>query len=68
MTDLVVAATFIDRAEALIARTARIRGLDLLGTMPHFTFAEGGCRVQVRTEDLEAARAILRDAQLAVDS
>jgi len=72
MPDLVTIATFIDRAEAIIARSLlEAEGLfplipeaHTLSVLPHLIHAEGGYRLQVREEDAETARGILRDAQL----
>lgn len=71
--DLVTIATFVDRAEAIIARSLlEAEGLyplipeaHTLSVLPHLIHAEGGYRLQVRAEDAEKARGILRDAQIA---
>ncbi|MGE0045080.1 MAG: DUF2007 domain-containing protein [Hyphomonadaceae bacterium] len=69
MADLVVAATFLDRAEALIARGlleseglfAVVPEFDQLGVMPYLIHAEGGYRVLVRDADEAKAKAILAE-------
>lgn len=69
MPDLVVAAIFLDRAEALIARglleseglLAVVPEFDQLGAMPYLVHAEGGYRVLVRDADEVQAKAILSE-------
>lgn len=73
MTDLVVVAQFQNHAEALIARSllesegllAFVAEHEALSALPHLIFGQGGYRLQVPVDDLETARAILRDAKLA---
>ncbi|NWG52796.1 MAG: DUF2007 domain-containing protein [Hydrogenophilaceae bacterium] len=73
MSDLVVIARFRDGPEAHIARSlleseglmAFVAETEALGALPHLIFGQGGYRLQVASEDVDAALAILRDAQLA---
>jgi hypothetical protein len=72
MADLVIAARFVEHAEALIARSllesegvfAFAPDLHALSAETLPGFMEGGYRLMVRPEELEKAQGILRDAQL----
>src|SRR5262245_28848183 len=73
MADLVVAARFIERSEALIARSllesegvfAFAPDLHALSADNNPGFMESGYRLMVERDQLETALSILRDAQLA---
>ncbi|HVZ99844.1 MAG TPA: DUF2007 domain-containing protein [Caulobacterales bacterium] len=70
--DLVVAARFIQRSEALIANSlleaegvyTLMPDLNVLSIEPGFAFTQSGFRIMVRADQAERARAILRDAQM----
>jgi hypothetical protein len=72
MSDLVPVAMFAVRPEALVARSlleseglyAFVPDLNILGADFDPAFSAGGYRVLVRADDLEQARAILKDAQM----
>jgi hypothetical protein len=72
MANLVVAALFLERSEAIIAHGllesegvyAVMPDFNVLSIEPGFAFTQGGFRILVRDEDADTARAILRDAQL----
>ena len=72
MAELVTVARFIDRAEAMIARSLlQSEGLsvvmpeeNVLSTLPHLILGVGGYRLMVRAQNAELARVLLRDAQL----
>jgi hypothetical protein len=67
MDDLVTAASYVDTAEAELARQrlelegvrAFVIGAQTAGVMPYLVGSTGGVRVQVRPADLERAREIL---------
>ena len=73
MADLVTIAIFVDRSEALIARSLlESEGIptlapedNVLSTLPHIIHAQAGYRLMVRDEDAARAMEILREAQLA---
>ena len=72
MTDLVPVALFSSRPEALVARSlleseglyAFTPDLNILGADFDPAMSAGGYRVLVRDDQLERAKAILRDAQM----
>lgn len=72
MSDLVSVGCFAMRPEALVARAlleseglyAFVPDLNIMGADFDPAFSLGGYRVLVRGEDLEQAKAILRDAQM----
>jgi hypothetical protein len=75
MSDLVPVAHFSSRPEALVARSlleseglfAFAPDLNILGSDFDPAFTKNGYRVLVRSDELDKAQAILRDAQLAVE-
>lgn len=72
MADLVTVATFVQRAEAMVARSllhtegmfALVPEEHVLSTMPHLIHAEGGYRLMVREQDADRAKHVLREAEL----
>ena len=76
MADLVTVATFLQRAEAMVARSllesediqALVPEEHVMSTMPHLVHAGGGYRLMVRERDAARATELLRDAELAANA
>ncbi len=70
MADLVTIATYVQRAEAMVARSllesegmrALVPEEHVMSTMPHLVHAGGGYRLMVRDRDAERAKELLRHA------
>ncbi|MEJ0058591.1 MAG: DUF2007 domain-containing protein [Terricaulis sp.] len=73
MADLLVAALFLERSEAIVAHGllesegvyAVMPDFNVMSVEPGFAFTQGGFRLLVRADEVDRARAILRDAQVA---